>query len=215
MSNYVYKGCFRDNSDRKLKKRGNNVTSIEECKTQAINNNKNLFGLQFNGECWMGDSYNDATSLGQVYDDCGNLGTSWSNKLYVNMPPELVNGYTYQGCYNDNSSRTIPNQQKNVSSVKECSDIAKSLNQNVFGVQYNGQCFTGNNKKDAMSLGHNDDYDSCGTLGGSWTNLVYTKPNESNESNDNFIYYLIGICIIIIIIFLIIYFVLKKTNKNK
>lgn len=150
----------------------------------------------------MGDSYSDAISLGQVYDDCGNLGTSWSNKLYVNMPPESVNGYTYQGCYNDNSSRTIPNQQKNVSSVKECSDIAQSLNQNVFGIQYNGQCFTGNNQNNAISLGYNDNYDSCGTLGGSWTNLVY------------FIYYLIGICIIIIIIFLIIYFILKKKNNT-
>lgn len=217
MSNYVYKGCFRDSSDRRLKKRGNNVSSVEECKIQAINNNKKLFGLQFNGECWMDDSYSNATSLGQVYDDCGNLGTSWSNKLYVNMPPESVNGYDYQGCYNDNSTRTIPNKQKNVSSVKECSDIVQSLNQNVFGVQYNGQCFTGNNENDAMSLGYNDNYDSCGTLGGLFTNLVYSKPNKTNKSYSNqniFIYYLIGICLIIIIILSITYFILKKTNNR-
>jgi hypothetical protein len=163
-----------------LPNQGNNVSSMEECRQQAIDGNYNVFGLQYYGQCWMGTDYNRGVSLGQRYDDCGPLGTSWANQTYINMPPpSSVNGYTYLGCYNDNSSRMIPNQQQNVTSIEECAQIAQNLGQSVFGVQDNYACFTGNDENRAMALGSNTDYNACGPLGGSWTNLVYANPSSS------------------------------------
>jgi len=180
MSNYTYIGCYQDNSNRVLPVQGNNVGSMEGCRQQAIDGGYNTFGLQYYGQCWMGTDYNRGVSLGQNYGDCGSMGGSWTNQTYINMPPpKSVDGYTYLGCYGDNSSRMIPNQQQMVSSIEECSQIAKGLNQNVFGVQDGGYCFTGNDENRAMSLGVINDYGSCGTLGGSWTNLVYANPSSS------------------------------------
>jgi len=180
MANYVYQGCYKDDGNRMLPKQGNNVSSMEECRQQAIDGNYNAFGLQYYGQCWLGTDYNRGVSLGQNFNDCETLGISWANKLYVNMPPPAsVNGYTYLGCYNDNSSRMIPNQQQNVTSIEECAQIAENLNQSVFGVQANYACFTGNDEAAAMALGSNTDYNACGTLGGSWTNLVYANPSSS------------------------------------
>jgi hypothetical protein len=176
MSNYIYKGCFNDTGNRALPNRRGNVSSVEECKNRAISGGDSIFGVQYYGECWTGNDYNRAIRYGQNYGNCGNLGTSWNNKIYVNGPPSSINGYNYKGCYNDNSTRMIPNQQKNVSSIQECADIAKNLNSNVFGLQAGGQCFTGNDEQRAVSLGINN---SCDLLGGQFGNQVYTNPSSS------------------------------------
>ena len=86
--------------------------------------------------------------------------------------------YNYKGCYNDTGIRAIPTYQTNVSSVNQCAQIAESKNQNVFGVQYGGQCFTGLNKEQAYQYGANFNKASCPTLGGAWTNQVYVRSNS-------------------------------------
>jgi hypothetical protein len=85
--------------------------------------------------------------------------------------------YSYQGCFNDSSIRAIPNQQQNVSSVDECAQIAVDNNDSVFGVQYYGQCFTGNNIEDAYQYGPNYSSSACPSMGGAWTNQVYAIAN--------------------------------------
>ena len=85
--------------------------------------------------------------------------------------------YNYKGCYNDTGIRAIPSMQGNVSSVNECSQIAERNNQNVFGVQYGGQCWTGINEQAAYQYGSNFNKDSCPRLGGAWTNQVYVRSN--------------------------------------
>lgn len=88
----------------------------------------------------------------------------------------------YLGCYRDDPARTIPNFRGNVygNPVKECADLAKLNTDNIFGLQYGMQCFTGTNSpynRIGQVAGNN-----CSPVGDSWTQQVYkigtivTKP---------------------------------------
>ena len=92
----------------------------------------------------------------------------------VAPPPE----YEYQGCYNDNKAnpdqRAIATFQGNVTSVQQCSQIAKQKGASVFGLQNGEQCFTGSSINDAKKFGIAS---SCGPLGNPWTNQVYYNSN--------------------------------------
>jgi len=86
--------------------------------------------------------------------------------------------YNYKGCYNDTGIRAIPLMNGNVSSVNQCAQIAESKNQNVFGVQYGGECWTCINEQTAYQYGANFNKASCPILGGAWTNQVYVRSNS-------------------------------------
>jgi hypothetical protein len=72
--------------------------------------------------------------------------------------------------------------------------LAENNNKNVFGVQFNGQCWVGNNDQLAYQYGANFDRNSCPSMGGSFTNQVYTRsaifPQEPAQvpylTNPNF-----------------------------
>jgi hypothetical protein len=85
--------------------------------------------------------------------------------------------WTAQGCYNDNNinanpgtSRILPFSLGDVTSVEQCESLALSNNYNVIGLQAGGQCYAGTNL-DYSAAG---EAMSCGTLGGDWSNNVYT-----------------------------------------
>jgi hypothetical protein len=147
--------------------------------------------------------------------------------------------YNYKGCYNDTGVRAIPTRQTNVSSVDQCAQIAESKNQNVFGVQYGGECWTGLNEQEAYQYSTNFNKSSCPILGGTWTNQVYvrnkpfpapsapvpylTNPNfaskenfenmldeEEKDENVRNIFKYIIILIIIILLFIFISRMLRK-----
>ena len=86
----------------------------------------------------------------------------------------MATNYTYQGCFNDSGNRAIPNRRSQVNSVAQCAQQAIANNETLFGVQYGGQCFTGTDLTKAQQYGRNNG--NCGTLGGSWTNQLYTLP---------------------------------------
>ncbi len=52
--------------------------------------------------------------------------------------------YEFVGCYTDKSQRAIPNYAGDVSSADACRIKAQASGHDVFGLQYGGQCFTGN-----------------------------------------------------------------------
>jgi hypothetical protein len=83
--------------------------------------------------------------------------------------------YNYKGCYNDTSMRAIPKFQKKVNSIDECSLIAEKNNQNVFGVQNNGECYTGLNVEQALQYNPNFNGEECSKLGGTFKNQVYIR----------------------------------------
>jgi len=80
-SDFEYKGCFNDSSVRAIPRFVGNVRTAEECKALAERNNANTFGLQFFGQCWVGNNppYN---RYGASRVNCGTLGTAWTNQVY-------------------------------------------------------------------------------------------------------------------------------------
>ena len=90
-------------------------------------------------------------------------------------PQSMSGAFTFQGCFKDQGSRAIPIQKQNVQNVDQCRQIADRFNKNVFGVQYYGQCFIGDNIEDAKKYGMLTNKDQCGNMGKSWTNQVYAK----------------------------------------
>ena len=185
---YQYQGCYKDDgSTRALPtKISSNVSSIDQCAQLAQSNNATVFGLQAGKECWIGTDLSRAEKYG-TKSGCSTLGNNWKNQVYKMMAlPQSTSTsanrtYTYQGCYNDKSSRAIPTQKGNVSSIDQCAQIAQSNNATVFGVQSGSACFIGNNLSQAQKYGVNNSYNSCGLMGGALTNLVYTTPANTTS----------------------------------
>jgi hypothetical protein len=91
--------------------------------------------------------------------------------------------YNYQGCWNDTGNRAIPWYVGNMS-PEQCQEIAQLTGNSVYGLQYYGQCFVGNDLSQAQEYGpaYGGDSSACGPQGNSWTNQVYaalpyTMPN--------------------------------------
>ena len=77
-----YLGCFKDSSDRAIKKflapSGN---TVESCSNLAKNSNYNTFSLQFNGECWADN--NPIYSQYGIAENCEPLGGGYTNQVYT------------------------------------------------------------------------------------------------------------------------------------
>jgi hypothetical protein len=186
LGSYVYQGCYNDTGNRAIPNYLGNVSSPKQCEQIAQNQGYNVFGLQYYGQCFAGNSLNNAMKYGANNGDCGNMGTAWTNKVYTNEPAQNVGGYVYRGCYNDNGNRAIPNYVGNVNNADECASKAKRSNSSVFGLQYGGQCFTGNDENRAYKYGPNNNYDLCTMngkpMGNAWTNQVYSLPAYDNAN---------------------------------
>jgi hypothetical protein len=82
---YTYKGCYNDcYQGRGLPNRLENVTSIEQCKAQAIAKGYNTFGNQFYGECWAGNN-TDWYKMGKA-DNCPPLGGGCNQHIFSTQP---------------------------------------------------------------------------------------------------------------------------------
>jgi hypothetical protein len=57
---WKYKGCYVDDGSRDLPLRAVNGEKFtqKQCRQHAVTMGKKYFGLQFGGECWLGDDYN-------------------------------------------------------------------------------------------------------------------------------------------------------------
>ena len=234
-NNYIYKGCYKDKQSRAIPTQLQKVNSVNECAQLAENNNANIFGVQYGGQCFIGNNFSKATKYGST-KNCPTLGGTWTNQVYEKLPnascqyqmntvelqcykdryPDLINmtnsqlqthwtnngckqqrinqcpspqqnsnKYQFKGCYNDTSKRAIPNYQGNNMTVDKCQQIATSKKQSVFGLQYNGQCWTGNDIQQAYKYGVNFKSSLCSNLGGVWTNMVYAidKPYQQSISS--------------------------------
>eukprot|EP01083_Nonionella_stella_P007934 22854_1 len=64
-SRFVYMGCWKDTEDdRALSHYFGSGFTIMSCFSECFSNDDRLFALQNGGECWCGDSINDATKHG-------------------------------------------------------------------------------------------------------------------------------------------------------
>ena len=130
-------------------------------------------------QCYKNNYPKDLSNMNniQLQDHWSNIGCKESRNNQCPSQQTSSGMYNYKGCYNDTSIRAIPSMQGTVSSVNQCAQIAASKNQNVFGLQNNGQCWTGLNEQVAYQYGSNFNKDSCPSLGGSSTNQVYVRSN--------------------------------------
>ena len=110
------------------------------------------------------------------------LQTHWSNigckdERNNQCPSQQTSSglYNYKGCYNDTSIKSIPTKLSNVMSIDECATLAENNSKNVFGLQNNGECWTGLNEQEAYQYGINFNKYSCPEMGGSNTNQVYVR----------------------------------------
>jgi hypothetical protein len=93
----------------------------------------------------------------------------WCNKANKQLPQK----WNYVGCFNDKEERALPNWRGDVKSVEECNKIVAAVSDDdILGLQYGGQCRSGK-----VAFNDYKKYGStinCPTLGGSWTNQVYS-----------------------------------------
>lgn len=169
-----YLGCFNDCQGGRAipNNRSWNMQSgdkLKECEALAKQAGDNVFGLQYYKECWSGkDPAYDRMGAAQ---NCPPNGGGCTQQVYKIGGSSSTPGY--QGCFKDNGSRMIPKFHGNVSKKEDCFAKAKQAGDNVVGLQYGGQCFTGNNSR-YDALGKETNTGNCGPLGGSWSNQVYT-----------------------------------------
>ena len=87
---FDYLGCWGDGGNRALPKYTGQAKSPEECFNLAKANDASTFGLQYYGECWVGN--NDNWNRYGKRDDagCGPLGRDWVNQVYKIRPGPAV-----------------------------------------------------------------------------------------------------------------------------
>jgi hypothetical protein len=59
-----------------------------------------------------------------------------------------------------------------VTNKEQCKELARDRYFNIFGLQYYGECWGGNDINEAMKYG---EVGGCPTMGGGWTNQIYTN----------------------------------------
>jgi hypothetical protein len=114
--------------------------------------------------------FSNASFFNGVLNDLSN------NNLNANMSQ-----YNYIGCYNDTGNRAIPTQMPNVPNEQGCQQYAIENNASIFGLQYYGQCFIGNNINQAKEYGPAS---NCPSMGGAWTNQVYSRSYNNPSLNQ-------------------------------
>lgn len=125
---------------------------------------------------YKGMASTDAATQDLSMKQC--LGTSY----YREPPKKCPEAPTYLGCFNDcRGGRAIPNPRawnmQGGNNLKECEALAKQAGDNIFGLQYYRECWTGKNPAyDRMGAAQN-----CPPNGGGCTQQVY-KINESSST---------------------------------
>jgi hypothetical protein len=81
---YSHKGCWGDGGSRAISRYAGNVKTIDECAQIAKKGGFKTFGLQYYGQCFVG---NNTEKEWKRYgprnnNSCGLLGTGWTNQVY-------------------------------------------------------------------------------------------------------------------------------------
>ena len=79
---YSHKGCWGDSGNRALPEFKGNVKTIDECAQIAKKGGFKTFGLQYYGQCFMGNNTNWNRYGPRDNKSCGLLGSGWTNQVY-------------------------------------------------------------------------------------------------------------------------------------
>jgi hypothetical protein len=122
------------------------------------------------------DSIKDSIYSGNNNSKSNNLYNSYTISNAQEQATEIL-GWSDQGCWKDNNTRTIPVMMngKVYHTVEECIEKAKKTNADVVGLQAGGYCFIGNG--DGYKRIGKSTENTCNILGSDWVNRVFTKNN--------------------------------------
>ena len=90
-------------------------------------------------------------------------------------PPPVISNWTYKGCFKDSIPRSLPDRLNNVPTLEACIEQASTKGYTTAGIQYNGECWAGNNS-DWNKYGTAD---NCPLLGATYTQQIYTKSGQT------------------------------------
>jgi hypothetical protein len=126
---------------------------------------------------WRASSNGGTGPWTVALDDNGTLIVKDSTTRVWWQAPAPGPTWTSQGCFTDSDSRPLPNKLADVTSIKECEDQAIAAGYNVYGVEYDHECWAGTNVS----------YDALGPStacangrGGTWAFNAYTGPGYTN-----------------------------------
>lgn len=100
LNEYQLKGCYNDSPNRALPVYAGNGKTVASCKQEAEKRNMNTFGLQYYGECWLGNDV-DYAKYGPT-NSCGNLGGAWSQNVYKKGGADMTDFSASPLVYNGN-----------------------------------------------------------------------------------------------------------------
>lgn len=186
----IYLGSFKDMYDP-----NNPIPLIQKCAEKAHSMGYLYFSTQFYGECWAGDiATAERYYLNGPASNCVNgIGGAASNFVYKIGSPEVLPALPAMiklGCYKDDivEPRPLPSylgsfrdfivwKDLNFDNiVTKCAQATRRRNWKVFGIQYYGECWSGEN-----------------------SDVTFNRAGESNsclydvgELNANFVYAMIN-----------------------
>ncbi|NDB83587.1 MAG: hypothetical protein EB127_12820 [Alphaproteobacteria bacterium] len=189
---FKHMGCWGDGGDRAVRHYRGNVGNKEQCERIAVAHGDNVYATQYYGQCFTGKE--GETSNFQKYgrrDGCPPMGGGWTQQVYVKgdalekakaleerkkaEEAALLGNYDHLGCYADGGDRAIKNFRGNVPTIKDCAKRANDAGDNVFGVQYYGECWTGKEGQNGTDLAKYGKRDGCPPMGGGWSQQVFLK----------------------------------------
>ena len=107
--------------------------------------------------------------------------SSPSSSVTPTFKPTLKTSYKYLGCYGDFWNRALPVSVGNVNSILDCYKLAAAGGYSVYGLQYGGQCWLGNNLTIATMYGQ---CGKCTTCGNPACNCANTKCPNGEDCGD-------------------------------
>ncbi|KXJ27731.1 hypothetical protein AC249_AIPGENE16919 [Exaiptasia diaphana] len=181
---YPREGCFKDKRDRALPVYLGyfHKNAVNSCFRAALAKDWRFFGIQNGGECWSGPNVIATFSKHGAGTKCHNgLGGVWNTDVYRIA-------FQHKDCYVDDPLRALPDVlgiwRKVSPSVilAKCFEAAKAKGLKVFGIQYDGECYSSPNglstyKKYGPGTGCTDG------VGENWVNDVYSVDSTSQYTS--------------------------------
>jgi len=146
-----YVGCFKDDEPRALPIFVGDGMSYFKCALECFERHFQFFGRQYDKECWCGTGYTHAIYGTSTDCDCDGSNIGDFSQCVYKIPERLyVDNIIYLGCYADeNDDRALPSRlAAGDGSIEECSEACTENFYDLFGVQYDMECWCGRTNVD-------------------------------------------------------------------
>jgi hypothetical protein len=196
-----FEGCFKDAGNRDLSKRLNTGGHIKKCFEMAMDKGFKYAGLQYGGECWVGNKFG---KYGKMPDsDCSmkckrskgrTCGNGWRNSIFSLETRErkvveykAIVGEKFVGCYKDAGKRDLSTGLDAKNDPKRCFELAMERGFKYAGLQYGGQCFGGNTMGKYGKVADSECSMKCRndpsrTCGNGWRNSVFSLEKREKKA---------------------------------